>query len=626
MTNPAFSHVLYLDDAASDVSGYKKLPLPPFVPGAEATLTGVGAVGAGDVLIKAFASDVLGLVSWPAGDWTFNLFASVDNTDDTTQIKVKVYQRDSTGTETLLLTATSAAIKSLTAFDISFTANLATPTTTAVTDRLVIKLYHLTNSASSRTTTLYYEGVVNQSRILTPFGIPISDGDMFKKIYDPSGIGAAGGSGSGDVSRYGAQTPGNLAIWTDDTHISDGGAIPSIANLVIGAASVTDGHLSAFDGDGYHIKDSGILPTQGTLRSGSTADGHLAVWNGADAESIKDGGAVPTGTVITNGAITDGHLSVFDTDTSHIKDGGAVPTAGVTRSGSTVDDHLAVWDGADANSIKDGGDIPAAGGDVISSSPTAESMNVALFYVDGYHLIDMGIPSGSLVLGDAAATDGHVALFDGDGYLLKDGGPVPTGDTLSGATTADHAIVRYNGTDNKTIQDSLATIDDSGGINIPSGQTYNIDSAPHTHAAVLPVFHGCYVGSGEVILPNEVDTEIDFISEIFDTDVYHDNSTNPDMITIPIGLAGKYLITVQVETDFPANDGYIAAMVYLNIGDVTVLRSLNYLFTASGTIEFSFVKIISLAEADYIGVNLYQSTGDDLTIVDVQMTIGFMGA
>src|SRR5689334_23171079 len=34
--------------------------------------------------------------------------------------------------------------------------------------------------------------------------------------------------------------------------------------------------------------------TSGVARSGSTTDAHLAVWNGADADSIKDGGAVPT--------------------------------------------------------------------------------------------------------------------------------------------------------------------------------------------------------------------------------------------------------------------------------------------------------------------------------------------
>lgn len=56
------------------------------------------------------------------------------------------------------------------------------------------------------------------------------------------------------------------------------------------------------------------------------------------------------------------------------------------------------------------------------------------------------------------------------------------GDVLGPATSADNTIARFNGTNNKTIQDSLATVDDSGGINIPTGQTYNINGSPHTHA------------------------------------------------------------------------------------------------------------------------------------------------
>ena len=49
------------------------------------------------------------------------------------------------------------------------------------------------------------------------------------------------------------------------------------------------------------------------------------------------------------------------------------------------------------------------------------------------------------------------------------------GDVVGPATSVDHSIARFNGTDNKTIQDSLATIDDSGSVNIPTGQSYKIN-------------------------------------------------------------------------------------------------------------------------------------------------------
>ena len=50
------------------------------------------------------------------------------------------------------------------------------------------------------------------------------------------------------------------------------------------------------------------------------------------------------------------------------------------------------------------------------------------------------------------------------------------GDVLGPATSVDNSITRFNGTDNKTIQDSLAIIDDNGSVNIPSGQSYKINN------------------------------------------------------------------------------------------------------------------------------------------------------
>jgi hypothetical protein len=50
------------------------------------------------------------------------------------------------------------------------------------------------------------------------------------------------------------------------------------------------------------------------------------------------------------------------------------------------------------------------------------------------------------------------------------------------ASSTDNALVRFDGTGGKTAQDSLVTVDDSGSVNIPTGQTYKINGAAHTHA------------------------------------------------------------------------------------------------------------------------------------------------
>jgi hypothetical protein len=49
-------------------------------------------------------------------------------------------------------------------------------------------------------------------------------------------------------------------------------------------------------------------------------------------------------------------------------------------------------------------------------------------------------------------------------------------------SSTDNSISRFDGTDVKVVQGSLATIDDSGSINIPTGETYDINGTPHTHA------------------------------------------------------------------------------------------------------------------------------------------------
>lgn len=59
--------------------------------------------------------------------------------------------------------------------------------------------------------------------------------------------------------------------------------------------------------------------------------------------------------------------------------------------------------------------------------------------------------------------------------------------TIGGTTgSTDNAIIRADGTGGATLQSSLVTVNDSGTVNIPTGQTYNINNSPHTHAGSAP--------------------------------------------------------------------------------------------------------------------------------------------
>ena len=65
-------------------------------------------------------------------------------------------------------------------------------------------------------------------------------------------------------------------------------------------------------------------------------------------------------------------------------------------------------------------------------------------------------------------TDGNLIKFSGTAGIGEDSGisalGIGTGDVLGPATSVDNSVARFNGTNNKTIQDSLVTIDDIGSV------------------------------------------------------------------------------------------------------------------------------------------------------------------
>jgi hypothetical protein len=117
-------------------------------------------------------------------------------------------------------------------------------------------------------------------------------------------------------------------------------------NTDLDASTSKHGLMKKFPGgttDFLRADGSFATPPGGGAGSGdvvgpsSSADGHLAVFDGLTGKLIKDGGAVPAGGGDVYGAasVTDGHLAVFDTDGYHLKDGGPVP-AGEGVSGAVL--------------------------------------------------------------------------------------------------------------------------------------------------------------------------------------------------------------------------------------------------------------------------------------------------
>lgn len=75
------------------------------------------------------------------------------------------------------------------------------------------------------------------------------------------------------------------------------------------------------------------------------------------------------------------------------------------------------------------------------------------------------------------------ALTDnGDGTFTLTTGVGGGGDVSGPGSSTDNAVTRFDGTGGKTLQNSSATIDDSGTVNIPLGQTYNIGGSAFSYS------------------------------------------------------------------------------------------------------------------------------------------------
>jgi hypothetical protein len=106
-------------------------------------------------------------------------------------------------------------------------------------------------------------------------------------------------------------------------------------------------------------------------------------------------------------------------------------------------------------------------------------------------------------------------------------------------------------------------------------------------------------------------TALTFDQENYDTNTYHDNSTNNTRITIPSGKAGYYQLSGSVV--FGGNATGSRGLELRKNGS-----SLYYLFFAPGLAAndavYAFANAIQLSVADYLEIFVFQSSGGNLPI------------
>ena len=179
---------------------------------------------------------------------------------------------------------------------------------------------------------------------------------------------------------------------------------------------------------------------------------------------------------------------------------------------------------------------------------------------------------------------------------------------------ADWTLVASGGVVN-TIQDEGVAEAQRGVLNfIGGGVDVTDDSANgRTNVTISSLFVGASVyRSTTQSITNSTDTRIAFDAEDFDTNAFHDSATNSERITIPSGRGGTYRVSLGVH--FAVNGTGLRVVRLRKNGTTYLGRYTLHSPTAGDDAAVVLTRTVALAAADYIEVEVWQSSGGALNV------------
>jgi hypothetical protein len=178
----------------------------------------------------------------------------------------------------------------------------------------------------------------------------------------------------------------------------------------------------------------------------------------------------------------------------------------------------------------------------------------------------------------------------------------------AGALRADDSILVYD----TTLPDAI-TYGQSGSTG-SAATSARRDHAHQMAASTANTATCSVVRTANQTISNTTWTVVSFTSETFDTDTMHDNTTNNSRITSK--TAGYYWITSQVAWDSNATGGRTSR---IREGGDTVIS--NWTDDANGNRDIVQTNGVlwHLAVDEYVEVQVYQNSGGDRSILDVDI-------
>jgi hypothetical protein len=164
-----------------------------------------------------------------------------------------------------------------------------------------------------------------------------------------------------------------------------------------------------------------------------------------------------------------------------------------------------------------------------------------------------------------------------------------------------------------------------------NGDTIVADSSTATGLkwAKSPNFVGCFVYGGDTqSIPHATNTALTYSTEIYDTDGFHSTVSNTSRITIPTGLGGKYLVTVNTLWA-PNATGMNQIKVFKNTSTQEFV-SADAVNNGSYYLGRSISFILNLVAGDYFEIFAYQNSGVSVDIYkryqEYPLQVQYLGA